>query len=710
MGAFLKKFKEIYEKKIGSNSVEQIIIKSKQILETSLQSDGFFHNETGLLVGKVQSGKTSNFLGLSAVAFDENVDIILLIGGVDNTLFSQNIKRVKEVFSTVRNVSGYGRRCVIKPSNELKNLSEFSFDSSKKLIIPVLKNSNHFKFILKFIENNKEVLDKKNIIIIDDEGDQGSLDGNATNDKNNNKTKWNELILKIRKNIKHYLYLTVTATPYANFLLDEIETLSPDFIKTSNPGKGYMGLNTFHGEKSNMIIEVDNEEAEELNSKTDNYIGFAAVPDSLVKAISYFIWAAEKKIDINHMDEPFEMLVNAKRDIGDHVYIHDLIQDFKREQIKLSKLEWTDIRFAGSFMDFANRGFLILYNKKIDIKVDKQLLINFCELLGSLDIHMINSLTDSRTNIESIKQNSDLIIYVGSDLLGRGITIDRLIVTYITRSAKNKNNADTILQRARWFGYREEDKDVIKVFMTKKIINYFDGISIMEDDLWSSLKLVDDGTITIEEFSGSLFLSLPEDLRPTRNNVAKTKYISVRKWQRQHYLLKTTKSEFDFTNIIKKSGNKETFGKKIFSIMEFKSWEKFSEVSNINNFILEKIGLKLNYFKPDSAFFNKKIKVILFESEGTKPYERSVKELDNSNFFFTLFGRGAEKDLDLEDQNKYLGDSNLHMYNSNKDTILIQIHKLKFIFSSEENNKIDNFGIAYALYIPGIEIKGYEKL
>ncbi|QHX35754.1 hypothetical protein STIUS_v1c01990 [Spiroplasma sp. TIUS-1] len=704
MGTFLNKFIEIYNNKIGTQGVEEIVDKSNQILEASLKSDGFFNNETGLLVGKVQSGKTSNFLGLSAAAFDNDVDVIFLIGGVDNTLFKQNIKRVKEVFSNVRSKSGISRLCEIKSSNELKNFHSITLEGNKKLIVPVLKNTDHFKYVVKFLEYNKDFFKSKNVIIIDDEGDQGSLDGNAASDKRTNKTKWNQLILKIRSNLEHHLYLTVTATPYANFLLDEIEVLSPNFIKVSKPGKGYMGLNTFHDDNENMIVEVDDDEAEELGIKTESDINWTSPPESLRTAISYFVWASLKKFDINNANEPFEMLVNAKRDIDDHKYIRNLIRGFVNEQIKFSKLNWTDLRFIGTFKDFANLGFKMLFGRKIDIKLDKELLENFCELLNSLNIEMINSSTETGVNIESIKQNSDLVIYVGSDLLGRGITIDKLIVTYITRSAKSKNNADTTLQRARWFGYREKYKDVIKVFMTRKIINFFESISTMEEELWSSLELVDNGNMSIEEFSGSLFLSLPEDLRPARSNIAKTKYVSVRKWQRQNSFFKTSKGEFSFTDIIKTGDDFEYFGQKKFFVKEFKTWDDFSEVSNINNIILEKINLKLSFFKPDSNFFNKKVKVILFESSDSRPYKRSVKELDNSTFF-TLFGRGAEKDLDLNNEDKYLGDSNLHMYNSNKDMILIQIHKLNFEFNSKEPIP----GVAYALYIPGIEISGYEK-
>src|SRR5699024_3574057 len=57
---------------------------------------------------------------------------------------------------------------------------------------------------------------------------------------------------------------------------------------------------------------------------------------------------------------------------------------------------------------------------------------------------------------EAIKKHR---IYIGGDLLQRGVTFDNLVTTYYTRWAA-QGNMDTNLQRARWFGYREDCLDV----------------------------------------------------------------------------------------------------------------------------------------------------------------------------------------------------------------------------------------------------------
>ena len=70
-------------------------------------------------------------------------------------------------------------------------------------------------------------------------------------------------------------------------------------------------------------------------------------------------------------------------------------------------------------------------------------------------------------------------------MLERGITLENLAVTYIYRQAK-KDNADTLFQRARWFGYTEKYIDLCKIYMPKDLAEKFiegDNIKIdVKDD------------------------------------------------------------------------------------------------------------------------------------------------------------------------------------------------------------------------------------
>ena len=68
-------------------------------------------------------------------------------------------------------------------------------------------------------------------------------------------------------------------------------------------------------------------------------------------------------------------------------------------------------------------------------------------------------------------------IYIGGDLLQRGVTFPNLVTTYFSRWAKDGGNMDTNLQRARWFGYREKYIDICKIFTTSEISREFTNLS-----------------------------------------------------------------------------------------------------------------------------------------------------------------------------------------------------------------------------------------
>ena len=91
------------------------------------------------------------------------------------------------------------------------------------------------------------------------------------------------------------------------------------------------------------------------------------------------------------------------------------------------------------------------------------------QVIGSCGIHKING--------DSVQNNADEIydynIYVGGAMLGRGLTLKGLAITYIIRTSKGVSNVDTVQQRARWFGYKTKYLDLCKIFAVGKIIKEF---------------------------------------------------------------------------------------------------------------------------------------------------------------------------------------------------------------------------------------------
>ena len=158
-------------------------------------------------------------------------------------------------------------------------------------------------------------------------------------------------------------------------------------------------------------------------------------------------------------------------------------------------------------------------------------------------------------------------IYIGGDLLQRGLTFPNLIVSYFTRFAKSGGNMDTTLQRARWFGYRSKYLDLCKIFTTDEISKEFTVLAEVEDDLWEQFEDVEKGLLEIKDI---IIQAENTKQKPTAKNKAKFKKISFRnRWVKQKFIV---------TNDTERSTNNEYIQNLITSVT---NWTKTTNGSNI---------------------------------------------------------------------------------------------------------------------------------
>lgn len=74
--------KYLVEDGIPEDGVAKIIENAAKILRYAPNPNSAAEcHKTGLVIGKVQSGKTSNFISLTALAFDNKYDIVVVLGG-----------------------------------------------------------------------------------------------------------------------------------------------------------------------------------------------------------------------------------------------------------------------------------------------------------------------------------------------------------------------------------------------------------------------------------------------------------------------------------------------------------------------------------------------------------------------------------------------------------------------------------------------------
>lgn len=481
-GFFVNNFES--KSSIPEKSIYEIKTNSFQVLSNiPYQLEKF--NTTGLVIGKVQSGKTSNFISIISMAFDNGFNICVVIGGNTNELLSQNTKRIKSVFNIDVNKVKVLNTKDNKDLLYSDNLRQWVKDNCKLVILtlksPQTKNEQHLSLINKLFEDF--YLSKQKIIIIDDEGDQATLNTNAYKNVDF-ETETYRVVSEIRSKLQSHAYLSVTATPQANILIDTTDRLSPDFGTLIYPGEGYCGLGIFHGENQDLyVLEVD-EGDDELIIKEG-----VGLPSSLLDAMKmFFVGNGIRKYRSDY--DVHSMLIHPSRLIIDQQRTGNKIQDLLNYWKKMTN-EPSDISYLNELKPLLIETFNILKIKNFykfdfeDVHEDILSSIRNCSPVITL-----NSLTSG------LSDNADLFstrIYLGGDVMGRGITIPGLAVTYMVRRAKGTAIVDSTEQRARWFGYKNTTTetsylDVCRIFTTKKIKDDFDSIREHDEEVWTSIE------------------------------------------------------------------------------------------------------------------------------------------------------------------------------------------------------------------------------
>ena len=240
---------------------------------------------TGLLYGKVQSGKTLAMILTSALALDNGFKIIIV-------LTSDNVKLVEQTASRFQALKGARVLSSDNIGTWLNDAEHFKLAlQDNALVLVTAKNATHLATFCKFLESI--AASKYPALILDDEADQATLDTNTrkrakegvlseanelapstifdwTNGEFNSSSKKNGSSL--RQQLLHHVYLQVTATPYALLLQNMDSKLRPSFTELLDPGPGYVGGEFFFSTEAfsaddSPLSFVDEEESKDTKQK-----------------------------------------------------------------------------------------------------------------------------------------------------------------------------------------------------------------------------------------------------------------------------------------------------------------------------------------------------------------------------------------------------------------------------------------------------------
>jgi hypothetical protein len=484
----------------GVQTANHIIYNAKNALSFFADPKKGRSNSKILCLGKVQSGKTAFFISTISLAFDNGYNLCFLFGGTKNNLLDQNVDRLTIDFS-----NNQGVKIVILKDTDDKEI-ETLLSKGYKVIVVVLKNVSSDQSNLYLAVNYATKFSNIPTLIIDDESDEHTPGAPRLKDKNPRIGITHDVISDILDAFINVTMMFVTATPQANLLLSTLDNLSPDYAVLVEPGEDYTGGDAFHDLMTNDHVQII-KDSDDFKS---------SIPESYKRALKYFMLGVSIRYILGD-NEPYSMLIHPSHLTKVHRNIVEKIT-IDLEELKEILLNPKNIVHNAYLKEFEDV-FFTDHNSMLDFSTVMKTIINN---LDEYKIYEYNTTETGRQGIEelAIDKKVRYKIYVGGNMLGRGVTLPKLCVTYMYRDSK-VSAVDTLYQRARWFGYKKEYFDICRVYMTQNLKEKFVAIADNERDLWNSMNEFLTTKIDIKEFKR--IFSLPHDrLILTRQSVSKT--------------------------------------------------------------------------------------------------------------------------------------------------------------------------------------------
>ena len=204
-------------------------------------------SDPGLLLGKIQCGKTRAFVGVMGLAFDKGIDVCVVLTKSDDGLVEQTTARMEYEFRDYLSTVKMHQTVIgVHKTDKGMHFSPAQINNQKNIFV-TYKNTTRLKYLIELF--NKTEFKNKRVLIIDDEADFVSR---AFYQKNNDidAGKIALLIDEFAQIPDFCRYLQVTATPYSLFLQPDhtvqvnngsVEPFRPRFVSLVPIHEDYIG-------------------------------------------------------------------------------------------------------------------------------------------------------------------------------------------------------------------------------------------------------------------------------------------------------------------------------------------------------------------------------------------------------------------------------------------------------------------------------------
>ena len=449
----------------------RLLQSAREILGSGVEPGTGAGAATGLVVGYVQSGKTLSFTTVIGLARDNGFPLVIVVAGNKDNLLTQSHQRLAKDLDVE---GGVGLPAWIMEKNPraqnnqyeqlirrtIANWRDATLDADEKptLLLTVLKQNQRLQSLTALLRG----MDMRGVpaLVIDDEADQASL--NTKINQGQESTTYTRL-RELRDALPCHTFLQYTATPQAPLLINIADTLSPDFVHVLEPGDGYVGGEEFFRPRSQYVRTIPAGDIPPNNALPID------PPNSLLEALRLFFVGLAASI-INGTGRR-SMLVHPARE--------RLVHQENAQWATAAKDEWESALKAPTG-DPDRTDVLADFKSAYDeLATTEQAMPSFDAIVEKLPRALRNTTVIEFNTRGSPKtpeinwRHAEGWILVGGQAVDRGFTVDSLTVTYMPRGT-GVGNADTLQQRARFFGYKRRYLGLCRIYLEQNLRTAFE--------------------------------------------------------------------------------------------------------------------------------------------------------------------------------------------------------------------------------------------
>ena len=489
-----------YDKKLQ----ECIETTCRYCIENANESSKEKINKPIMLLGKIQSGKTRAYTGLIALAFDNSFDMVFILSKNSKALINQTVSRMKKEFKKF--ISDYD----VVVSDIMKFNTEISgYQLEQKNIIVAKKEKNNINRLIEFIKEYSIGKEKK-CLIIDDEADTTGIGYSKVKGEDEYTLRMvSSRVNEMRGTLDGCVFVEVTATPYALYLqpefeeCEEIHPIKPLNTELVPHGKDYIGGDYYFirskdtSHPASLLFEsiglkeheiVSDQKRKERKSKIEDKRVLKIeeilknqdkLPVFKKGIINFFVGVIVLKYK-ERKNMHYAYVIHTATQKGSHFQLQEVTNKFLEQIQTRGELEKKIIEnmLIQSYEDIKRS--VIAYSMEMPTYeyVREQFYSAIDRKYYSVDV--VNSDNDVETLLDEesgeLNLRTPFSIFVGGQVLDRGVTIPNMIGFYYGRNPKTMQQ-DTVLQHSRMFGYRKKLLPVTRFYTTQRIHSNMEKIT-----------------------------------------------------------------------------------------------------------------------------------------------------------------------------------------------------------------------------------------